>query len=364
MKFESFLVLAKKVFIISFLLISNNFFAQNISVESKIDSTEMFIGSQTKYTIEATFDAGKKIILPQFNDTIVNGLEIVEKLKPDTTLLNEGKRLVVSQSYMLTSFDSALYYLPAASVVCDGKTFSSNSLALKVYMVPVDTMNVDNIKGIKNNFSPAFVFWDWLLMIVYGLAIVLFVILIIYLYKRLKDNKPIIKKIHVEPKKLPHEEAELMINEIKDSKLSHSSDPKAYYTKLTDALRVYISRRFGFSAMEMTSSEIIDKLMESNDKESIQQLKTLFSTSDLVKFAKYSPMLNENDANLLSAVAFINKTKIDVPEGEREKPHDVIIEEPRSKKAKRLLQISIVVSAVILIIVLIALGLEIDEMFF
>ena len=38
--------------------------------------------------------------------------------------------------------------------------------------------------------------------------------------------------------------------------------------------------------MEMTSSEIIDKLQDISDKESIKDLMFLFQTADLVKFAK------------------------------------------------------------------------------
>ena len=59
----------------------------------------------------------------------------------------------------------------------------------------------------------------------------------------------------------------------------------------------------------MTSSEIIDKLLEFNDKEAISDLKYLFQTADLVKFAKHDPQMNENDANLINAIDFINETK-------------------------------------------------------
>ena len=89
------------------------------------------------------------------------------------------------------------------------------------------------------------------------------------------------------------------------------ADPKEYYTELTDVLRTYMAERFGFNAMEMTSSEIIDKLLETNDKESIRELKYLFETADLVKFAKHLPLMNENDMNLVNAVDFINNTKIE-----------------------------------------------------
>ena len=41
----------------------------------------------------------------------------------------------------------------------------------------------------------------------------------------------------------------------------------------------------------------------------VAELRELFETADLVKFAKYSTLINENDRNLVSAIDFINSTK-------------------------------------------------------
>lgn len=93
--------------------------------------------------------------------------------------------------------------------------------------------------------------------------------------------------------------------------MSVSEDQKTYYTLLTDVIRKYIKARFGFNATEMTSSEIISRLQQEADKTMIEELKELFTTADLVKFAKYSTLINENDANLVNAVEFINTTKLE-----------------------------------------------------
>ena len=90
-----------------------------------------------------------------------------------------------------------------------------------------------------------------------------------------------------------------------------SPDQKTYYTELTDTLRQYIEERFGFNAMEMTTTEIIYTLHEKGDKKMIDELKSLFETADLVKFAKYETLINENDKNLVNAINFIDQTKIE-----------------------------------------------------
>jgi len=64
-------------------------------------------------------------------------------------------------------------------------------------------------------------------------------------------------------------------------------------------------------------------------------------TADLVKFAKYSTLINENDMNLVNAIAFIDQTKLEnVPVEETVKPQ-LTEEDQRSQKARRVLQIVI-----------------------
>lgn len=326
--------------------------AQQVTVDATIDSLQLMIGEQAKVKLEVSFDANQKMQLPQLRDTLVRGVEILNIAKPDTQLLNDGKRMLVNQEYTITSFDSALYYLPPFEVLVNDQTYRSKALALKVYSVPVDTLNPDQFFGPKSIREVpvtwediSTIFWLTLLMVALGG-------LGYYLYKRFKDNKPIIRKIKVEPKLPPHTQALQDIERIKGDKHLRMVDPKAYYTELTDVLRTYMAERFGFNAMEMTSSEIVDKLLETNDKESIRELKYLFETADLVKFAKHSPLMNENDMNLVNAVEFINQTKVEPDPNAKPEPAEITIEEKRSKQGRMLLLGSMVVIGVVIIVIL------------
>ena len=69
--------------------------------------------------------------------------------------------------------------------------------------------------------------------------------------KRIRDNKPIIRKVKVEPK-LPHQLAMQEIERIKGEKVWQKGQSKEYYTELTDAIRTYIKDRFGFNVLKMT----------------------------------------------------------------------------------------------------------------
>ncbi len=343
----------KKIVGCLFALCSLSVSAQNVTVEVSIDSLQILIGEQTKVKLEVSFDAHQKLTLPVVRDTLVRGVEVVDIAKPDTQYLNNKQRLLVTQEYIVTSFDSAFYYIPPFTVAVDGKAYSSKSLALKVLTMPVDVEHPDQFFGPKDILEPPFSWSDWKLIIWLSLFIIPLVILVIYLIIRYKDNKPIIRTIKLEPKLPPHQQAMKEFERIKSEKSWQHGDSKEYYTELTDTIRVYIKERFGFNALEMTSAEIIDHLLQENDQKAIDELKTLFNTADLVKFAKHNPLMNENDMNLVNAIEFINQTKIEADPNAKPVPAEITIEEKRSRRAKIILLSFIVVLSVAVVTMLV-----------
>ncbi len=339
--------------------------AQSVTVDATIDSLQILIGEQAKIKLQVSLDANKRAIFPVYTDTLVRGVEIIDVAKPDTQLLNGGKRALITQEYTVTSFDSALYYLPPMEVTVDNKKYASKALALKVYSVnvPLDAENPEQFFGPKTVMQPSFAWEDWYGFIVCALLIIPLSILLVYLIKRFFDNKPIIRKIKVEPKLPSHQLAMQEMERIKKEKVWQKGESKEYYTELTDALRTYIKNRFGFNALEMTSSEIIDKLLEMKDKEAISDLRDLFRTADLVKFAKHNPLMNENDANLINAIEFINETKEKEDENAKPQPTEITIIEKRSLRTKIMLGVGITALASAIVGSLIYIGLELYNYF-
>lgn len=318
--------------------------AAQATVEATIDSIEILIGQQVEVSVRATAKEGSKVVFPDFRpqQMITPGVEVVSHKDSATVGIDNGMA-VFTHKYRLTSFDGKLYYLPPFTVKVNGKTFKSKSLALKVLEVPVDTTKLDQFYGPKDVQDNPFEWSDW--SAVFWLSVLMLVVMIVayWLYLRLRDNKPIIASIKIVKKLLPHQKALKEIEVIKAEKMVTSENQKEYYTKLTDTLRKYIEERYGFSAMEMTSSEIIDRLTETQDRQALDELRMLFQTADLVKFAKYSTLINENDMNLVNAIEFINKTKLEAqPDQKPEKPQ-MTEEQVRTTKTRRMLKASITV---------------------
>ena len=319
-----------------------------VSVEAQIDSIEIFVGQQVHLTLTAHAKENAKVEFPVFQPTqyITPGVEVLNsEQRPDVS--QDNGFMSRSMVYTLTSFDDTLYYLPPMTVKIDGKPYKSKSLALKVLTIEVDTAHVDQFFGPKDVQDNPFQWSDWSLS--FWLSVLMLVLLAVtyYLYLRLRDNKPIIKTIRIVKRLLPHQKAMKEIEQIKADKMVNSENSKEYYTKLTDTLRKYIEERYGFNAMEMTSSEIIEKLTATQDENAISELRQLFLTADLVKFAKYSTLINENDRNLVNAIDFINQTKQeDVPVEETVKPQ-LTEEDQRSQKARRVLRTVITLLATV-----------------
>ena len=313
-------------------------FAQ-VSVEASVDRIEMLVGQQAHVTLKAVVKENSKVEFPKFkpSEFVTPGVEVLDGQSLDDKEMDNGcveKAMV----YTLTSFDDTLYYLPPLTVKVDGKPYQSKSLALKVLTIEVDTTHVEQFFGPKDVQDNPFLWSDWSLSFWLSVLLLILMAIVYYLYIRMRDNKPIITHIRIVKKLLPHQKPMKEIEQIKADKMVSSENPKEYYTKLTDTLRKYIEERYGFSAMEMTSSEIIEKLTATQDQKALDELRQLFTTADLVKFAKYSTLINENDKNLVNAIEFINQTKLEnVPTEEGVKPQ-LSDEDVRSQKMRRTLK--------------------------
>lgn len=320
-----------------------------VQVDIKLDSLQLFIGQQTDLTLSVTIDANQKLVMPDIKkgQELIPDIEVVTVGNPDTAVLNDGKRLTVSQAYTITAWDSAFYYLPPMQVTVDGKTYDSKSLALKVYTVDIDTLHLDRYFPPNGIMELPFLWKEWQMVMFGSLLFMLMLVCMGVLYYHVKHGKPIVRFIRRKKKLPPHQVAMDEIERIKSERKWAEEDSKEYYTLLTDTLRNYIRDRYGFNAMEMTSSEIIERLIAENNQEALDELREIFRTADLVKFAKYSTLINENDANLVSAIEYVNQTKIEVDPNAKPEPEVI-----KETDQKRLTQVKIMRVAIGVLVVL------------
>ena len=290
-------------------LVSGKAFAQRTLIDVAVDSAAILIGEQTvlHLTVTADKDRPVQIVIP--NDTLMQGVEVLNLSKPDSSVI-ENNRLLIKQDILITSFDSSLYLLPPLKVIDGVDTVYSNQVALKVSTLPVNADKPEEFYDIKPTWTPPFVWADYL-PIIYGVLLALFLICVIaYIIKRMRNRKPLIPFKKEEPKLPPHEQAIKELNEIKQQKLWQQGLSKVYYTLITETLRKDIVDRFGINAMEMTTCEILEALQRESDAKPVyDNLKQILQLSDFVKFAKMNPLPDENDLSMTNAYLFVDQTK-------------------------------------------------------
>lgn len=336
----------KRLLYILFLSLTAAMASAQVKVEARLDVPKILIGEPLHWNVVVTAPKHSKVSYALFADSthVPNNVELMEQHIDTTDVKGEN---VITFSHTLTAWEARNYELPAQTVSVDGKTYTTNRLAFDVKAVDVDTTatalarpadDVQKLPFDLNEWLPYF----WLSVTVVGLLVLAF-----FIYLRLKSKRLLVRPRKNQHPLLPHEKALQAINKVKAENNEGVDDQKAYYTALTDILRQYLADRFGINAMEMTSSEIVDRLRSERDQAKLLELEHVFRTADLVKFAKYSTPDDERTYSLTNVVAYIEETKTTyVPQVEDEA--EAIAEaERRSKRIKRWLRLAMIMVVVV-----------------
>lgn len=308
--------------------------AARVSVDARLDSMSMFIGNQNYLTLEITVPEESAVSLPVVAaDTLITNVFIL-RASLDSQRVDNGRKRY-TQQWLLTCFDEGLYYIPPFTVDVDGEDYVSNYLSLKVLTFDVDTASkaIFDIKPVEkapfvpsDYLRPIFMVWG-------GLSLAILAVMLVLVFRRRRELERVATP---DPELLlpPHVAALKALDTIREEKLWQQGRYKDFYTQLTDVLRKYIFRRYGISAMEMTSAEILETLRQDEEgKEIRQMLAQILTLSDFVKFAKMNPLPDENDRSLRDAYGFVEQTKQEETPSESGETEDPAAQANEGKEA-------------------------------
>lgn len=288
-------------------------------VTTAVDSVKNKIGAEFKLSIKTNVDTLSKVKFPE--SKFFGALEVLESYKVDT--VKKGDRYELIKKYGLTQFDSGKYTIPRIPIIINGKTVYSDSLAIEISDVKVDTLKqkMFDIKDIATVKSPMGNWWIYVLVVIglIGLGFLIFYLL--------KNRKPK-AKAEVIVYKTPIEKATTLLQQLESKELWQKGAVKDYYSELTDIVRNYIEEEIKIPAMESTTSELIEglrkaakqkKLKLSND--TVENLEKVLQQADLVKFAKVTPMdyeIEEDKKRISNTIVTIHKSIPEIVETEDE----------------------------------------------
>lgn len=301
-------------------------------LSAKLDSASMLMGTVNTLRLQVVQDKGVKGEFPQLKDmgqrgyaTLLNDtIELGSRIKADTVEIGSG-RIQIDYQVPVQVFDSGYYRLPEFVYVAGRDTVRSKQLVLTV--TPVKVKADDEISPLTPPADPEnplifdalpdwLVYYWWIILLVAALAAGGW-----WVWRRYRKEGTILPP---KPELPPHVVALQRLERLKNRKLWQSGQEKEFYTLLTDILRTYLDKRFGIKAMEMTSTQIMDKLADDPKmRDSRQMMRQVLDMADFVKFAMVRPLPDDNIKAFDNAVAFVEATKPEEnprPEEENEPP--------------------------------------------
>lgn len=303
-------------------------------VTSAVDSTQIKIGSAFNLTVKATANEGSKVVFP--NQQNIGPFEVLEQSKTDTVL--DGSQMELIKKYTLTQFDEGDYVVPRLSVYIDGKNHQTNLFNIKVNNVTVDTLKqpMHDIKAQIGGETDTDKLWKYIVAIVLcflaGLAAY-------FIIKRIQNKNLTEEDLY----KTPLERVTKKLQLLDGKRLVLNGDVKSYYSEMTDVIRDYIEEVFEIPAKESTTSEVIQMLFQTIQskklqlsKESVNDLKRVLQTADLVKFAKSEPMMNEIEQDRRTSEVISVSIDKAIPRFSEEQSERVKLRERRFKKRQQM----------------------------
>lgn len=286
----------------------------------------ILIGDQLEYgfRLEGVED-GTVLGFPKLSD---GNLELIEDWTQRVEQREDRPRLMdIEASIKVAAFEEGVYDLPPIVIERrspNGKvdTLFFDPMQIEVKTMPIDTATFERhpMKGqiqtpfnwdefvftVKEFVAAVLAMLPLLVALKWGVILIIVGICIWLIMNPKRQVEPQAAAMR-EP---AHIVALRKLDAFRSNAMWVPEKQKEFYTGVTDALREYISRRYGVGAMEMTTAELFDAVRNLEDFPADMQaaLKDLFETADFVKFAKYVASDEDNASAVPKAVRFVTQT--------------------------------------------------------
>lgn len=295
---------------------STGVFASNVAVITKLDTNQILIGDQVRLSLEVIRDEATAIAWPDISTTIkIDSTRELEILATQLDTFDQPSGMVKeTKTYTITAFDSGYYVIPPLPFKYKDPNSGffqdvvSEAMLLTVIGIEVDT--TADFKPLKEPLTMPFQLREILVELLIAGGLFILLAGAIY-YFSLRKKKPALLRKFVR-KEPAHETALNKLRVLDEKKLWQQGDVKPYYSELSDIVREYLEKRYGFPALESTTDEIMERIVVTGISHKLREdLQMMLQTADLVKFAKAMPLADEHKKYMDNSVAFVQTTKTD-----------------------------------------------------
>jgi len=276
-----------------------------IKVKTSLDKKRVGIGDKLKYSITIVTSKDTEIEFPD-TSSLFKDFSVKDSGLTTRTFF---RKKTLAQSYLLQTYTPGKYTLPKTAIRYRAKGQSQwQELGLSEYTVEVKSAleKAGSLVTLRDIKGPLEMSRRLDIFLVSGVLIFLAILAfaLAFLYRK-KDTSA------VACKRLAHEIAYEQLQALKQKDLIRQGKIKEYYSEISDIIRRYLENRFLLKAPEMTTEEFLLYVRDYSQLISGHKtlLKEFLSACDLVKFAKYTPSVQEIEAIFVSAERFIDQTK-------------------------------------------------------
>ncbi len=285
-----------------------------------------YIGDLIPITLTVESKTGVTYPAPDLAEINSRVFQIKDRSKPVYERRRDGQ--VFKLRFLVTSWEIGTFDIPSFKVNYqynskDAGYFTVTGRKIKISsLLPANRTEEQllklDIKGPKGpvGLPPRYQLLWWYLA---GILLLVFVWFLIRTLRRMAAQKEPEFGTGTTPLEPAHIIALRHLEAIRNNNYLARGDFKTYYSELSECLREYMENRFQIRALEMTTEEFLTYLSTSHrlQLEFEMIIKDFMNSSDLVKFAKHLPVLEEAERALNLIQQLIESTK-DVPGTESE----------------------------------------------
>lgn len=300
----------KQITTLLLFLLSQIVFAQQPTVETDIDSTNLMIGDQVNMKFNVKHTPKTVVLMPK---ALKLGDKIEVLSERDSTVKISPNEVLTSKNVRITSFDSGVYVIPPVPIQIKENgiidTIFSRAMQLTVISPTIDSTK--DFAPIKDIFQEDLSFKEDILPIVLGIIFIILLIISVWYYSKYKKEKVVEEVVVPEEPALPaHLIAFSKLKKLEEEQLWQNGNFKKYYSEVSYIIRDYLENRYETPALESVTDEILTDLSSFEiENTQVAHLKNVLQIADLVKFAKVIPTEEEHRNTMAFSLEFVRETQ-------------------------------------------------------
>ena len=268
-----------------------------------VDKAVATTGDVITYSVEIETAPGLEAEMPEPGADIA-GFRIIDLGRDPER--SRGERTISRRWYRLRADLVGSYILPPIEVTATSEDGTMQSIETSEIFVEVQSVlpadgaaqDIRDVKPLRD--PPPSPIWPWVLM-----AAAVLVLVGLWLWWRRRR-----RRAEIERRVPPHELAYQELDRLRRTDFEDLAQLREYYFQISEVLRRYVEGRWGLNATDLTTEEILPRLVDLQglDADQEQGFEQFLHATDRVKYAAQVPQEREIEETYELALGFVEST--------------------------------------------------------